>query len=81
MKNENKLSNRAFFGKVQRGLWFFLSLLGVYILYETVDLIGNPSANPGMYMMIPEMAEHLLAGLIIVLAFSAVVDLFVDREV
>ncbi len=80
MKIQNKESSRAFFCGIQRGLWFFVSLFGVYILYETYDLVTNPSANPCMYGQIPEMAEHLLATLVVVLGFSALVDCFIFKE-
>lgn len=79
MKNENKAADLAFFDKVQRGLWFLLSLFAVYILYETFGLVESPSAHQGMYLQIPEMTEHLLAGVVGALGLAAFVDCFVDR--
>ena len=80
MKAQNKESSRAFFERIQRGLWFFVSLFSVYILYETYDLVTNPSAHLNVYGQIPEMVEHLLAALVVVLGFSAVVDCFILKE-
>ena len=60
--------------KITRVMWFGLSCVSVYILYTVYNMTVEPESALGVYHTIPEMIENVLAGCVVVTAFSALFE-------
>ena len=76
--NEKKLDAGLY--KITRVMWFFLTVSALNILYTVHRMTLEPETALGVYHMIPEMIEHVLAGCVVVTALGAVFEYLSKRS-
>ena len=76
--NIEKLDAELF--RIMRVMWMFLIIMSVYILYVVHSMSIDPDRALGMYHMIPEMIEHLLAGCVVIISLGVAFEYLAKRS-